>query len=154
MIDLLEELRDITGAFDQEGIKYALVGGLAYSALVQSRATDDIDLLILPQDWERIKDLLLRYGYEDLAGPMDFKNIRIRRLVKLEDGESLMVDFLFAENADLTAGIEQSIHVGRKGYQYCVAPPETIIRLKELRMSDIDKSDIVGLRKLIEDQEP
>jgi len=151
--DLLDELRDITGAFEKEGIDYALVGGLAYSALVRSRATEDIDLLIDPQDWEKVKEILKGFGYEDLSEPMDFESIRMRRLVKLGEGESLMVDFLFADTDDFKAGIKQAIRVGRQNHSYNVAPPEVLIRLKEQRMSDIDKMDIDGLRRLLEDQE-
>lgn len=153
MIDLFQELRDVTAALQKKGIRYAIVGGLAYSALVRSRSTEDIDLLILPDDWERIKELLRGLGYEDLAGPMDFKNIRIRRLVKLEEGDSLVLDFLFAESDRLIEGIDRGIRIGRGDYKYFVAPPDVIILLKQQRMSDIDKSDIEGLRKLIEDQE-
>jgi hypothetical protein len=45
-MDILEELKAVTTTFDQEGIAYALCGGLAMAVYDPPRATLDIDLLI------------------------------------------------------------------------------------------------------------
>jgi len=154
MIDLFRELQQITEAMDREGIEYALVGGLAYSVLVEVRATEDIDLLIKPEDWERTPETLKNLGYEDLADPMDFKNIRIRRLVKLGDGDSVVLDFILADQEDWLEGLKKATRLKQGNRSYVIAPAETIISLKEKRMSGIDRSDIMGLKKLIEDRRP
>jgi hypothetical protein len=53
MLDLFIELRRVAEALDAAGIAYAVVGGLAVSIYTAPRATDDIDLLIAPQDLAR-----------------------------------------------------------------------------------------------------
>ena len=44
---LAEVLSDLMTEFNRRAVEYALAGGWAYSALVEPRATTDIDLLIL-----------------------------------------------------------------------------------------------------------
>lgn len=151
MIDLFRELTEVVSALDQAGISYALVGGLAYSIWVESRNTEDIDLLVLPEDWPRIPSLLAPLGYHDLSGPLDLKDIRIRRLTKLPEDDVLVLDFLLADG-DLADGLARRVIVEYRGHCYAVAPPDIIIRLKRGRMSAKDRSDIEGLERIL-DQE-
>ena len=97
MLDLFDELRAICGALNEADIAHALVGGLACSILVEVRGTEDIDLLVGPEDWDRIPQVLAPLGYRHLAGDMDFRHVRIRRLTKMEEGDTLSVDFLLAD---------------------------------------------------------
>jgi len=153
LIDLFDELVLIANALDTNQIPYALVGGLAYSVWVELRATEDIDLLILPEDWDRSRAVLAHLGYKEWALPMDFPNIRIRRLTKLVDRSALVLDFLLADGG-LREGIEKRVQFHHKQRSFNVAPPNVIITLKEGRMSAKDRNDIEGLRKLIERKEP
>ena len=50
MPDLHAELRRVARALDEEGVAYALVGGLAVSIHARPRATDDIDVLVAGAD--------------------------------------------------------------------------------------------------------
>ncbi len=43
---LIDHLRKIVNFLNENNYEYALVGGLAFSALVEPRATVDIDILI------------------------------------------------------------------------------------------------------------
>jgi hypothetical protein len=43
---LVQALSDLITDFNRRGVAYAFAGGWAYSALVELRATTDIDLLI------------------------------------------------------------------------------------------------------------
>jgi hypothetical protein len=146
-MDLFTELNSVAECLDKESIPYALVGGLAFSVWVQARSTEDIDLLVLPSDWERIRDLLAPLGYQELSGPLDFKQVRIRRLTKLEGVEALALDFVLADG-DLPEGLKRSTRLEQDGHSYPVAPPDVLISLKEKRMSPQDESDIRELRKL------
>jgi putative nucleotidyltransferase-like protein len=148
MISLFEELRSIGEKLAEEGIPYALVGGLAYSFWVETRATEDIDLLISEEDWDRMPNLLEPLGYLPLAAPMDFSNISIRRLTKFVGSKTLVLDFLLARTDELRRGIEEAKRFRYEGQEYVVARPEVIISLKEGRMSAKDKSDIEGLRRV------
>jgi hypothetical protein len=44
---LTEQLKSIIQFLNKQDIDYALAGGLAFSALVEPRATMDIDLIVL-----------------------------------------------------------------------------------------------------------
>lgn len=149
MLDLFKELQTIIQILDREKIPYALVGGLAYSILVETRATEDIDILIFPLDWQKIQSLMETTGYVSLSEPMDFKHIKIRRLTKFEGSNVLVLDFLFAEGKFME-GIHRAIKINYQNQEYCIAPPDIIMEMKKGRMSNKDKNDIEGLKKLLE----
>ena len=150
MIDLFDELAKIAEVLDRETVPYALVGGIGYSVWVEVRNTEDIDFLVLPEDWERLPQLFEPLGYLTLAAPMDFADIRIRRLTKIEEDDSLVLDFLFADDERHMADVRQPQRLEFMGKTFSVAKPETIISLKESRMSPKDKMDIEGLKRVIE----
>ena len=120
---------------------------------VEARATEDIDLLILPEGWANIPALLAPLGFQQLTSPLVFKALRINRLTKIQDGDALVLDFLLAE-AGFVDAVHQSIPLPYKDRVFRVAPVDTIIELKKLRMSAKDENDIAGLRKVKEDGKP
>jgi hypothetical protein len=148
MLDLFEELTAVAEALDRAAIPYALVGGLAYSLYVEARATEDIDLLVYPDDWDKIPELLKPLGFRDRGGDINLKSVRIRRLVKIQDRDALVVDFLLADGA-LRDGVDRAVTLDLGKATVRVAPPETIIALKKNRLSAKDKDDIAGLEKLL-----
>jgi len=147
MVDLFDELTAVVTRLDEAGIAHALIGGLAYSIWVEARNTEDIDLLVRPEDWERVAPALADLGYRAAPLPMDFKTVRIRRLSKVVDNDVLALDFVLADG-DLAEGIERSVRIERLGHAYRVAPPDVLIHLKEQRLSAKDRNDIEGLRNL------
>ncbi len=149
MINLYQELSLVASAFDKEKIPYALVGGIAFSVWVELRATEDIDFLILGEDWPRIPVVLSFLGYKELSGKMDFKNVRLRRLVKIVGEEVVNLDFILADD-QFTEGVRKAETISFQGCKYSIASPEVIIALKEKRMSAKDRNDIEQLRKLME----
>ena len=76
--------------FEKHNIRYALMGGLALHASGYSRATEDIDILILKEDMPKVKDFLLRLGYTPVHESEDVSNFR--GLLK----ELGQIDFLHA----------------------------------------------------------
>ena len=153
MLDLFDELSAVTQALDKAKIPYALVGGLAYSLWVEVRATEDINLLIAPEDWPAMPKLLAPLGYEDLAGPMDFKGVRIRRLTKFiesggKESRALVLDFLLADEP-LRAGLANRVRIQRGNFSLYLAPPEVIIKMKQQRRSAKDLADIEGLKAIV-----
>lgn len=152
MIDLYQELMSVVDRLDCERIPYALVGGLAYTLYVEARATEDIDLLVRPQDWSRLPAALAPLGYLDVAGEMDFKNIRIRRLTKIIGTDAMVLDFLLADGG-LQEGLEKAVSIALGDRAIRVAPAETIIELKKARLSAKDRNDIEGLQRYLEGQQ-
>ncbi|HLO00218.1 MAG TPA: hypothetical protein VK208_17295 [Pyrinomonadaceae bacterium] len=45
MVDILDELRNLVAVLDENGIEYALCGGMAMGVHGRARTTIDIDLL-------------------------------------------------------------------------------------------------------------
>lgn len=151
MLDLYEELLGLVKALDSNEIPYALVGGVGFSLLVHPRATEDLDFLIHQKDWENVIEVAKPFGWMNIAGPMDFKTISIRRLTKLADNDVLVADFLLA-NEQTSLGINQAESLPFKNHPIKVAPPATIIALKQGRNSPKDQEDIRLLQELIENR--
>lgn len=61
-MDLLEELKRLTGILEKNRIPYALCGGLAMAVYARPRATLDIDLMIEDDMLEAAKAAAERAG--------------------------------------------------------------------------------------------
>ncbi len=153
MLNLFDELLRIITELDAAGIPYLLVGGLAYSLHVEVRATEDIDLLVLPEDWPRCAEILKSIGYINFSGELNFSNIRIRRLVKVVEADHLVLDFLLADG-ELKNAFSKSLTYQLQDNQIRLVDPRTLIELKRGRLSSKDKMDIEGLQKLLDGETP
>ena len=130
----------------------AASGGLAYSVYVEARATEDIDLLVKGEDWERIRTVLAKASYHEMSDPMNFRNIRIRRLTKIENDDAVVLDFILADRESLQDAIRDAMVFAVRSGTVRVAPPGAIIELKKGRMSTKDVADIAGLERYLEEQ--
>jgi hypothetical protein len=63
MVDLYEEFKSMISALEQNGIDYAVCGGLAMAVWGAPRATVDIDLLILSEAFEEAKCVARSLGF-------------------------------------------------------------------------------------------
>jgi hypothetical protein len=145
-MNLLEEFLGVVQLLESSSMRYALVGGLAVGIYVEPRATQDMDFLLHPGDWPRVVDVLSPLEWMQLAGPMDFANVRIRRLTKIEGADVMVIDFLLADG-EYERELGNALRFVHQGQAVNVARPETLIRLKQGRMSDVDKVDIAALKK-------
>lgn len=57
-------LEKLLTAFGQQGIRYALIGGLALGAWGVARGTVDIDFLVRRDDMEKVDSVMKSLGYE------------------------------------------------------------------------------------------
>jgi hypothetical protein len=97
MATLLDELRQLIVAFDENEIEYAVCGGLALTIHGFPRATFDIDILIKDESLEKAYEIAARFGYDIRGLDISFKEraVEIRRVSKIDDeGEVLPLDFL------------------------------------------------------------
>ena len=88
--------------FQCEKINFALIGGFALQAAGITRTTRDIDMLILSKDSKKIKDIMIKHGYELIHGNKDVLNFCSK---KFELGR---VDFLLAHRKYTTAMLERA----------------------------------------------
>ena len=99
---LIRELTDLTRQFENDGIEYALCGGLALTVHGFPRATFDIDFLIEKQSLDLAYESAAKLGYDIKGLDMSFKEraVEIRRVFKvLEDGEIMSLDLLLVTPA-------------------------------------------------------
>jgi hypothetical protein len=129
-MDFFQELKDVTAALDASAVDYALCGGVALAIHGVPRATQDIDLLVRPNDLPRLREVARACGFVLESFPMDFASgITIQRFTKLIDGLPLMLDAL------LVAGPLSYAWEGRQiaeieGGQVRVVSRESLIALK------------------------
>jgi predicted nucleotidyltransferase len=63
-MDFKLAMKNILSAFEREAIDYALIGGFALGLWGVTRATVDIDFLVLLESIERAHGVMTRLGYE------------------------------------------------------------------------------------------
>ena len=150
MLDLYEEFKAIIAALSEPEIDYAVCGGLAMAVYGLPRATVDIDLLILADDFGRVKQAVQPLGYTIEAQPMRFAKgaIEIRRLSKIdaETGIVLPLDLLL-----VTPQIERAWQT-RTDFEWDngklrIVSREGLVDLKTLRGSGQDLDDISRLNE-------
>jgi hypothetical protein len=148
MFNLPQELDAIRATLLRDGIEYAIRGGIAMAVHGFTRATEDIDLFIRPDDWTRVKTAVARLGYKFEAHPMSFSNgaTEIRRISKIDpaDGDVLMLDFLLVTPTSEWVWKSRQLLQWR-GEPVSVVSREGLIALKRFRSSD---QDLVDIRKL------
>ena len=151
MFDLERELDAVRTKLSAEGIGYALCGGLAVGVYGFARATVDIDLLIQPEDEERVYAAVAEFGYSIKGRPMNFDRgaTQIRRISKVDptDGEVLILDLLL-----VTPAFQDVWHTRRQlqwnGRELWVVSPQGLIAMKKSRSSPIDLADIEKLQQI------
>lgn len=150
MLDLAAEIDSVREALNERGIPYAVCGGIAMAIHGFTRATEDIDLLIRPEDYERVRALVHPLGFKFEARPMNFSGgaMQIRRVTKIDtDGDVLMLDLLLvtSESEDVWQRRETIMWRQRP---FSVVDRSGLIKLKRMRGSD---QDLIDIRRLEEE---
>ncbi len=89
-MDFLLVFKFLITTLKRQEIDFALIGGFALQVADITRTTRDIDLVILAKDVQKIKDIMLKTGYELIHESEDILNFAGK---KFELGR---VDFLLA----------------------------------------------------------
>lgn len=101
MLNLYEELRALSTAFDAGDVDYALCGGLALAVHGHPRATKDIDLIVRREDLALARSIARACGFTLASLPMTFPNsgVEVERVSKIAGTDLLMLDLLIANEA-------------------------------------------------------
>ncbi len=148
MIDLAEEFEAVISALAEHRIDYAVCGGVAMAIHGLPRATVDIDLLIEPDDEERVYVAVEPLGFRIRATPMHFDQgkMEIRRVTKIDPvGDTLMLDLLLVTPAFENVWRDREQIESEFGFIWVVSR-KGLIELKSGRMSGTDQDDIKRLR--------
>lgn len=147
-MDLVDELRKIVGLLDEQGIEYALCGGLAMSIHARARSTIDIDMLILSESLDKVLEMARNLGYSIRGKDLSFASgtIEIRRVSKIdpEDGELLSLDLLLV-TPDIREVWDTRLEAEWLGGKLSVVSKSGLIALKQRRGSGQDLDDIKAL---------
>lgn len=151
MLDLYDELKKVITALDEQGIPYAVCGGLAVSIHVEPRATEDLDLLVLVQDLDRCQSAVEPLGFKKYESPMALAQgvVTLQRLLKLEPAgeDHVTLDLLLVGSPVL-----ESVWRTRQNFEWesrkiWIVSREGLIELKRLRGSSQDLVDIEKLQE-------
>ncbi len=146
-MNVFEEFPKIISAFEDEDLRYALVGGVAMAFHDEPRFTKDIDILLLPEDIAKLKKILSAKGYVESTTPWTFKNVDItlHRFLKIEEKEHLQLDVLTANEKRSKQIIKNALEAESEQGIVRVATKKDLIWMKKQRDSDQDKVDIKKL---------
>ena len=150
MFDLYEEFQSIISALEDHGIDYAVCGGLAMAVYGFSRATVDIDLLILGESLDDVRRLARTLGYNIEAFPMTFSRgaVEIRRVSKIdpETGIVLSLNMLLV-TPEIVDVWQSRTEVSWESGNLWVVSRRGLMALKSLRSSAQDLADIERLKE-------
>jgi hypothetical protein len=147
-MDLVDELRQLIETLRTAQVDYALCGGFALAAHGIVRATEDIDVILEEGSLEALQTAVEPLGYFLQPERFSFKEgtVKIRRFVKTEERDSLLLDVLTVTPAIRGPWQTRSVlqtHLG----PVPVISRSGLITLKLLRGSGQDMDDIERLRQ-------
>ena len=149
MLDLYVEFEKALDALEQHQINYALCGGLAVTFLAQPRFTEDIDILVSPDDCERCKAILQPLGFKFFSTPMRFDNdiVEVHKLTKIDPGDHdyIFLDVISAISPVAQEILSQRIRLAWKDKQVWVVSRAGLIKLKQASKRPKDQLDIDAL---------
>jgi len=149
VLDIYLELKKVVSALEQQGIAYAICGGLAVSIHAEPRATEDLDVMVLAQDLGRCEVALEPLGFRRYGEAMKFAQgrVTVQRLLKFEVGseDQVVLDLLVVGPPVLDTVWQSRQSFEWEGMKVWVVSREGLIALKRLRGSPQDLVDIERL---------
>lgn len=147
-MNVFEEFKRLVLKLEKQGVRYALVGGVAMAFYTEPRFTRDIDLLVDSEDFEKTKGILEKDGYFESALPWTFPNVAIelhRFFKALDEEDGMLIDILVAENEEVRSIIRNAVEAESEEGRVILANKRDLIRLKRMRDSKQDQADIERL---------
>jgi hypothetical protein len=147
-VNFFEELRTLVAAFEAAAIEYAICGGVALAIHGAPRATQDIDLLLRPDDLDRVRHVARDNGFAFESLPMDFASgLTIVRFTKLIEGQPLMLDVLLVGPAQERVWADR-VSAPFEGSVIRVVSRQGLISLKAAAARPQDLADLQRLAEL------
>lgn len=149
MASLLEEFVGITKTLNNAGIDYAVCGGWAMAIHGFLRATVDIDLLILSDDLDKVREIANDQGFDIEGLPLNFDGgkTKISRISKInrESKTLITLDLLLVTDALIDVWANRQRVRWNKG-EYWIVSRAGMIVMKEMAQRDKDLIDLEFLR--------
>ena len=146
-MNLFEDFEQLVREIEHEKIKYVVVGAVAMAFHAEPRFTQDIDILLEPDDFAKMKGVLEAHGYVESAQPWTFQStpLTLRRFLKVEGRDEMIMDILLAGNGRHLEIIRNALEASGEGCIVRVASRSDLIWLKKQRGSLQDLADIERL---------
>jgi predicted nucleotidyltransferase len=148
---LISILTAVARVLNERRMDYALAGGLAYSALVEPRATTDVDVLILLEATSSDEVARLFSGVFDSVlphrAPMVLKGVSIWRVIGVKDEQEALVDLLLAQSEFHRQALMRKRIVEFQGLALPIVTLEDLILLKAMAGCLQDLADIEHIRQ-------
>lgn len=147
-MNVFEEFKRLVSELEKNGVRYALVGGVAMAFYTEPRFTKDIDLLVHSEDFKKTKGILEKDGYFESAAPWTFRNVAIalHRFLKVVDQEDeMLIDILVAQDENVRTIIKDAVEAESEEGRIMLANKKDLIWLKRNRDSKQDQADIERL---------
>ncbi|MCC6140640.1 MAG: hypothetical protein IT389_08495 [Nitrospira sp.] len=143
---LVRSLATLISEFNRRAVQYALAGGWAFSALVEPRATTDIELLMLVEQPSRegLQSLFSSLFDPTVVhpAPMVFQGVSIWRCVGIAGGQEVVVDILLANSAYLRTALARRRTVAFGTLQVPILTIEDLVVLKTIAGRLQDRADL------------
>lgn len=147
----LEKVLDVLRALERERVEYVLVGGVALALHGLVRATQDIDLFIVPSpdNVERVKVALrsvfldpsiAEISAEDLSG--SYPTVRY-----IPEGEAFVIDLIGRLGEAVRYEDLEFEERQVEGVRVRLATARTLYRMKKDTVRPIDRADADALRR-------
>ncbi len=141
---LLQAIAAATAWLKQANIPAAVIGGVAASLLGHPRVTKDVDLVVLADDGDIARLLLL--GREHGVAPRVADAVAFAResrvLLLKHEPSGIEIDLALAGLAFEREVIERAVERSVRGVSFRVATPEDIVVMKAIAMRPRDMADI------------
>ncbi len=150
-MDPFEELTALVEALAAAKVDYALCGAVALAVYGAPRATQDIDVLVRPEDVARVREVARGLGFTLESPPMTFSSgFTVHRVVKLIGTQPFMLDLIEASEA-LAAIFEgrETILSGERSMQ--VVSRDGLVAMKLAAGRPQDVIDVQRLKELGDD---
>ncbi|MCR9164058.1 MAG: nucleotidyltransferase family protein [Nannocystaceae bacterium] len=153
-MDLVAEMHLIANALEAAGIDYAVCGGVAVTAYGAPRSTDDLDILVRPDDVSRVLEEVRRLGYVFAALPLCFdegteRERQVQRVTKLLEGQHLVLDLILAAGP-FEGSLDDRVEVRLAEGPLRLVSRSVLEHMKHLAGRPKDLADLEALRKLEE----
>jgi predicted nucleotidyltransferase len=148
MMNVFEEFKQLVSELEKQGVRYALVGGVAMAFYTAPRFTRDIDLLVDSDDFDKVKAILEKEGYFESASPWTFQRVAIElhRFLKVATEEDeMLIDILIAKDEEVRGVIQNAVDAESQEGKIMLANKKDLIWLKRSRDSKQDQADIEKL---------